>query len=345
MESVANSEVTSTGGRHSIRIGVVFQDPEESVYKHQIMWLFEPTLATDSQTPLFEVRGIRHKKYWEGVDIDIMSIEPDEAEEVHSHGWSNGPYSTETIPETIGEKLAELFGSELSENTMAGIEDGEEVNDIPAVPEKHQVEIHDICLKVDGSYAEELDEDDPLVGNGHFTSHMKDAETGEILHTSHYMEHSMSWWFEPAEDGGLQIRKCFHKTWDDAVSGGFEVRHEGVELVESYREGEGTPDMETLPDEILSTLMDWVGEPLVSESLEGTERELPKYAYECFDCGEVSEVTPRNACPECGSESTCRYESMEMYEEAIADESEEEREVKEFLAGAEVSVSLDEQEE
>lgn len=348
METIDADQVKTSGGRHSIKLGVTFEDPETPDYEHAIVWGFEPTLATDSQTPTLEVRSVLHKKYWEEIDAELtLATSDDGSEVIFSGGWMSGPFETAQVPQSITEKLTTIFGTELAQNT---IEKPEQIFDIeleevelPQIPESHSVVVPEFTVKIDGDYIEYLDEADTRVEDGNFTSHMKNAETGEILSTSHPLNHDMSWWFEPNDTHlGLRIRECFHKTWDDKMHGGFEEKYARETVVESYRSHTETPSIAQLPKEVLAELMQWFGESLVQKMLSDTTRDLPTYVYECFNCDSVSEVTPRNNCPECGSDSTCRYESMDQYAEIIEDEDEQTQAVKEMLANSEPTVTMGE---
>lgn len=346
MKTIATEEVRSTGGRHSIKIGVVFEDPDTPDYEHAIVWGFEPTLATDSQTPTLEIRTVLHKKYWAELDADLtLPTSDDGSEVVYSGGWMSGPFETTQVPQSVQDTLNAIFGDVLTRNT---IEQADEIFDsdletvpLPVIPDTHSVIVPEFTVKIDGDYTEYLDEDDARVQDGNFTNHMKDAETGEILSTAHPLSHNMSWWFEPKETSdGIRISECFHKTWDDRMHGGFEEKYDRETVVESYRSHTETPPVSQLPKEILTELMQWFGEPFVRSILSETERDLPTYVYECFNCNSVSEVTPRNHCPNCGSDSTCRYESMEQYTEIIEDEDEQTKAVKEMLASSEPTVTM-----
>lgn len=349
MQTLDNSEVRSDGGRHEIKLGITFTDPETPDYEHSISWHFEPSFLTDTQTPFLEVCGFVHKKYWANIREEIehtRQTTDDGSEIVESGGWFNKPYETDTIPDSIKSHLADLFTDTLAENTTERVSEFSPTElteiSIPEIPSNHEVHTFEMVIKTDGSYTEDLDEDDPRVSEDSFTSHIKDGETGEIRSTYHSMSHNASWWIEPVADTDgvtLEIEKCFHKTWDDGMHGGFECKYENEKLVEVHRESEQTPPLSSLPDAILTALSEWLGEEVVRDALESFDRSLPKYVYECIECSTDSIVTARNACPRCGAESLCRYESFEDYVEIRADESEKEQAVKEMLVNAEPTVS------
>lgn len=337
MESVTNSEVRSDGGQYRIKLGVTFEDLETPEYEHAVMWGFEPTLAVDSQNPRLDLNYIIHKKYWEELDVEPTKFSEDDGSEmIHSYGYFDSPYDPECVPDSVRNKMSELFGDELVKGTFSNPPESADVVDVPEIPSEHSVELFTIDINVDGSYSEELEEDDPRVGNGHFTSHVKDSD-GEIVHTSYRISHNMSWWVRPTEKGTLVVEKCFHKTWDDRMTANFKENHPGETLVESYQNESETPDLDSLPDEILATLMSWFGEELIKNSL--SSRNLPKYVYECFECGEPSHVTPRDHCPACGSDSLCRYESLEQYRERVENRDDDEEKLLDWLTSAEISVS------
>lgn len=336
MDSVTNSNVRSTGGRYEIKLGVTFSDKDDSEYNHAVMWGFEPSLTVDSQNPRLDLNYIIHKKYWSELDVEPTKFTEDDGSElVHSHGYFDSPYNPEHIPETVKNKLEELFSEELVDGTFNNPPENADSVEVPTISEEHSVEVFEMTIQVDGSYTEELEEDDPRVGNGHFTSEVKDAETGEVLHTSYRISHGMSWWFTPTPDGP-EIEKCFHKSWDDKMKGNFEENYPGETVVEAYQEEETTPSMDSVPDDILHTLTGWFGENLIRSSLTGNQ--IPRVVYECFDCREASKVTPRDHCPKCGSESLCEFESLLHYRKHIRDRDEDEEELMNWLASAEVSV-------
>lgn len=165
MDTIDADQVESGGGRHSIKLGVTFEDPETPEYEHAVVWGFEPTLATDSQTPILEVRTVLHKKYWDEIDADLTrSTSDDGSEVVYSGGWMTGPFSTSAIPESIKSKFKCIFGQPLTENTFTCPNDVFDIDledpTLPPIPDDHEVVLPEFTVKVDGDYTEYLDEDD-----------------------------------------------------------------------------------------------------------------------------------------------------------------------------------------
>lgn len=348
MKTLDNHEVRSDGGRHEIKLGVTFTDPDTPEYEHSISWHFEPTFATDTQTPFLEVSGFIHKKYWTEISDEIdhtLYTTDDGSEIVESGGWFDKPYEAKTLPESVRTHFNSLFGTTLTENTFERAAELTTVDrtpiDIPEIPTDHKVHTFEINLKLDGSYTEELDEDDPRVVDGSYTRHIKNAD-GEITSTYYTMSHNASWWIQPVADSNgveFEIQKCFHKTWDEGMVGSFDCEYENEKIVESYQEGDEIPPLSSLPDAILTALSEWFGEETIQEALSDCNRSLPKYVYECMACSTDTIVTARNSCPRCSEESLCRYESYEDYMEIKADETEEEQQLKEMLVNAEPTVS------
>lgn len=335
MDSVSADEVQASGGRYAMKLGVTFSDSDDPEYNHVVMFGFEPTLAVDSQNPRLDLNYIIHKKYWEELDVEPAKFTEDDGSElIHAHGYFDSPYDPSLVPNSVRGKFTELFGEELADGTFTNPPEKAETVAVPDIPGSHTVGVFDLTIQLDGTYTEELSEDDPRVGDGHYKSEMKD-ENGDVVHESYRMSHDVSWWFTPTGDG-LEIKECFHKTWGERMKRDFEENYPGVTVVESYRDGEETPGMDSVPGAILADLASWFGEELVQASL--SSRSLPEYVYECFECDEVSKVTPRDHCPSCGNTSLCRFESVEQYKEAIESRDELDEEVLEWLASADVSV-------
>lgn len=347
MDTVNNQEVRSSGGRHEVCFGVTFDDEEDAEYEHSIVWTFVPTLSTGPENARFEVMNLIHKRYPKSLrgSVTQTNFSRDDGSEIlHSHGWGSSPHPTESVPETVRERFRSLFGDELAEHTFTARDERVDAVELPEIPDDHSASIVDITLRIDGLYTEDIPEEDPRVDveKEHFTSHMKDAETGEILHTSHVVNHSPSWWFGPVEDGSrLQIRQCYHKTWDDRMTGGFTEENPREEMIESYREDDDTPSMATLPKEIITTLSEWVGESLTLRSVSHDGGELPTYVYECFGCETVFESTPLGGCPHCPNDRLCRYDSQERYDEINEDQDERDREILEELTNAELTTTVE----
>lgn len=340
MDSVTNSEVHACGGRHEIKLGVTFSDTEDPEYNHTVMWGFEPTFAVDSQNPRLDLMYVIHKKYWEELDVEPTKFTEDDGSElVDSYGYFDAPYDPSCVPTTVREKFTELFSEELAEGTFNNPPECPESVDVPNIPEDHSVSVFSMLLQVDGSYTEEVSEEDPRVGDGHFVSEIKDAETGEVLDRGYTISHDMSWWFTPTQDG-LKIQKCFHKTWGKRMTRDFKESNPGEKVVESYQGEDKTPSMDSLPADIVADLTDWLGENLVTSSFD--QASVPEYVYECFNCGEPSKVTPRDYCPECGSDSLCEFDSLESYRDHIEDRDEEEEQFLDWLCSAEVSTEVEE---
>lgn len=354
MESIQNHSRTrpyrSNGGSHRIAVGARYDDPETPEYRHALVWKFNPTLQRGPQTPTFDCVGFVHKKYWRDIEPDIAythDTTDDGSEVIESHGWSD-TIDVTTTPDIVREHFESLFGSENRENAFTNPRiEGEEAPDV-SLPKDASAFTAEFDVVISGRTTEELSPDDPRVDadSEEFTSHMKDANTGEILSTSHIATHDCRWWIRPVsteDEARLEIEQCFHKVWDKRMHGGFECKDENETLVESHRDGD-TPSIDSLPDDVLAGLADWFGEPLIRRSLRANGSEMPTKTYECVSCDSVFEVTPRDSCPDCGSESLCEYPSLEKYEEIKEEESDEAAALKEELATAEITTTLDEPE-
>jgi hypothetical protein len=348
METVDNAEVSSGGGTHKIKLGVTFTDQSSPEYKHSLMWEFGPDMATGPQEAALQVTGFLHKKYWKEIESDIQPThysQDDGSEIIESKGWTDSPYSPSCVPNPVRKKFRSLFGENLAENTFTFEPDGAPVIDVPSLPGEFEVEVFELEIKVNGRYNEEISEDDSRVEDGNFTSHMREAETGDIIHTSHSVRHAVSWWFTPTEtDTGkprFQIEQCFHKEWDDTVSNGFENQYENETRIEAYKSPTGSPSMVTLPAEIVDSLSEWFGEPLISQSIKDDGGSMPTFVYECFNCERVTKATPRDACPDCDSGSLCTYDSVEEYKQQVENRDEDETELLEVLVNAEPTVKTD----
>lgn len=345
MDTVDASQVRYDGGTHKIKLGVTFQDEDTPEYEHSVMWAFEPTLATDSQNARLDVSSFIHKKYWTKLD-DVehgLFTEEDGSEIIESAGWFDSPYNPSTIHPLVLDKLRALFGDEIVDNTINNPSDNIDSEiDMPEIPPSAEVEVFEIHLQLDGSYTEELSEDDPRVGDGHYTSHIKDAE-GNIKHTSYRIQHNVVWWVTPVEgESRLEIEKCFHKTWDEGTIRGFDTEYPGEYVVEAYREEDDSPGMDTLPGDITEALSGWFGEPLARRSVAYDGEELPINAYECYECDTAFEATPRDHCIHCGSDSLIQYESMEHLKERIEERGEDEEQLLDMLMTAEITASHEE---
>lgn len=352
MDSIYQHETVnpyrSGGGSHTIALGVRYQDADDPEYEHALVWKFEPTFATDSQTPMLESRGFLHKQYWvENRDeIEYTHYSTDDGSNlVESYGWFD-TIAVSSVPEQVWGEMEALFGSEVRTNTFeTPVGGADAVMPTVSVPTEAEAFVAELELKVDARASEEIDEDDPRVTPDDFTSHVRDGDTGEILSTSHFVSHDCSWWIQPVRNGSepyLRIEKCFHKTWDEGMVGSFECEYENEEVVEAYRSADEAPSFDSLPEDVIASLSNWLGEPIVKRSLERCGAEMPQRVYECFECDATTVATPRGTCVECGSESLCTYKSIEQYEESKANESETTKKIKEMLASAEPSVSVDE---
>jgi len=325
MDSVQSEDVQCTGGHHTIKIGVTFEDRKSPDYKHSIVWGFEPTLATEGKHPILEVRTILHKKYSNNINPDYTIPTQDDGSEVINHGgWTDGPFTTDAIPNSVKDKLSEMFGDELAENT---IKNPQEVLDIdcefsevtlPNIPNKHTVILPEFIVEIHGSYVNHLSKEEADQRDVDYTSHMKDANTGEIKDTYYPVNHNLLWVFSPVKnESGLQVEKCVHKTWNNKMSYDFEENYDGEQIIEAYKTPAETPNIDELPRAILLELTEWFGTPLMEQMLAGTNTNIPTYAYDCYNCDELSVSTPRKTCPKCGSENKTRYDSVENYNQVM----------------------------
>jgi hypothetical protein len=347
MNSIEKERVEDDGGKTDIWVGVCFEDDDSKEYEHSIVWRFEPTFATDSQTPVLEIRRVLHKKYWVGLDEKVTTPTTDDGSDIKvSKGWAEGPFDPSQLPESVFKKLRYIFGDELAQNTVIEAADILDVDftsvNLIDIPNSHTVITPEFTIKANGRYTDSVDKSHERVIDGAFTRKIRDGETEEVLDVYHPIDHSVSWWFTPSDSGLVEIEKCVHKIWDEGMVGGFETKYENEEVIEACRTPEASPSVASLPDDILRSLAEMFGEPFVVELLEDTDAEIPTYVYECFECGEASEVTPRSSCPECGASSVCRYESPEEYRKSIEQETERDRKVKEKLAQLELTFESEE---
>lgn len=155
------------------------------------------------------------------------------------------------------------------------------------------------------------------------------------------VRHSYVWWFEPVmqtgpEDARIQPARYLHKQYTDACTTLKPTEeHEGEEVIThlTWHEAAEELDMSDVPDPVIESLMDWFGRTLIQRSLEHDGGALPLCLMECLDCEAVVETEYRRTCPECGSDSTVRHESRETVGEN--------REILQYLADAEVAVSME----
>lgn len=212
MQTVDNDLVLSGGGEYSIKIGVTFPTEEEK-QKESIVWTFVPQLNT-GRTKNLQVQSVLHKKYWTEVDVDMTQATADDGSEIKYYGsYSEGPFCTSKIPNTVTTVLTETFGETLAQNTL-NREDTSQLTDpeLREIPSEHICIIPEFTLRLTGEYTEELSRTDTRVTEDDFTETIQNANTGEILHTSHPLQHTVEWWLIPHPDTtGLTIEKCYRE--------------------------------------------------------------------------------------------------------------------------------------
>lgn len=342
MKSVDKDEISAQPQELEFKIGVIFEDSETPRYNHSVVWRFEPTLRTGSQDPILTVSSLIHKKYYREIDANITSSRTDDGSNLVNTGdWYDKPIDTSVIPETVRNKFESIFGETLATNTFEKPEDvlDTEVTeiDIPEIPDDHYVIVPEINIKYKGSYTERVESDNP---QERFKTEFENEDGDTVSYYS--IDHLVFWNFKPKpSETGLEVLECFHKIWDDSVRFGFDVKEDGVDMLETHRKVSGTPSNSELPKSLLAELCNDFGEQFVRTLLDDPEDNLPQYVYECVGCDSACVVTPRDNCPNCGSSSTIRYESEEEYINHIENETERDRDMKEFVANAEVSIGMD----
>lgn len=348
MKSVDNDELLVGVEENEVRIGVIFEDSDTPRYHHSIVWGFKPTLQTDSQNPILTVSNFIHKKYYREIDVNMTSATSDDGSNlVNSGGWGDKPFDTSCVPDSVKARFKSIFGDVLTKNTFDNAEDILDTEltdiDVPDIPDKHRVIIPKSNIQYSGRYSEDVEPDDPRIKDNKekYKKEIKD-EDGNVLSSSYVIDHHIIWWFSSIEgDVGIQVDKCCHKTWCERVSYSFKCEYETTSMVESHKKPSETPAFSELPRDLIKELCADFGEQFVRMNLDDPESELPRYAYECMDCDSVYVVTPRNNCPNCGNSSVIRHDSEESYINYIENETESQKEMKEWLCSAEVSISTD----
>jgi hypothetical protein len=287
METVESAEVKSKGGKYKIELAATFN--KNTTTSKTILYCFEPTHSANYNNPAFTLNAI---EIWEHTDLkDPTEIEnqslfrqvKQNTESTNTDStlrsiYSNhkSPYDPHLAPETVYQKLEELFGSEIAMNTKTNTIEDSTTIDIPQLPQEHIASIKDLTLKHHGTYTD-----------------------------TSGLNHNLLWTFTPvqiSEQPELAVSRCFHKVWHQRTTHKFSEENSTEQLVELHQTPATAPDIPTLPDSIIVTLTRLFGNHLLKNSFKRHNKPFPTVTYECTNCDTTMTIEPHAVCPDCGNQ-------------------------------------------